>query len=68
MKFLGQLSQPNPHSPNKEPQQSDQVEVPPEVQLMELDIPEDISDLLDVPQEVMSDFDAWANDVLSYQF
>ena len=27
-----------------------------------------IPDLLDVPQELMSDFDAWAQDVLSYQF
>ena len=29
---------------------------------MELDIPEDISKLLDVPQIVMSDIDAWAHD------
>ena len=35
---------------------------------MELDIPEDIPDLFDIPEEVMSDFDASAQDVLSYQF
>ena len=35
---------------------------------MELDIQEDIPDLLDVPEEVISDFDVWAQDVLSYQF
>ena len=35
---------------------------------MELDIPGDMPELLDVPKEVMSDFDAWAHDALSYQF
>ena len=39
----------------------------PDYELMELDIPEDILDLLDVTGEVMSDFDDWAQDVLSYQ-
>ena len=39
------------------PQQPDQVEVSPESELMELDILEDIPDLLDVPGEVISDFD-----------
>ena len=34
---------------------------------MELNIPKDIPDLLDVPEEVMSDFDIWAQDLLSYQ-
>ena len=37
-------------------QQPDHVEVVPEFELMELDIPEDIPGLLDVPQEVISDF------------
>ena len=50
------------------PQQPDQVEVPPEFELMELGISEDLPDLFDVPQEVMSDFDAWTHDILSYQF
>ena len=45
-----------------------QVEVPQELKLMELDIPDDIPDFLNVPKEVMFDFDAWAQDVLSYQF
>ena len=50
------------------PQQPDQIAVLPEFEPMELDIPEDVPDLLDVPEDVMSDFDAWAQDVLSYQF
>ena len=50
------------------PQQPDQVEVFQEFEVLELDIPEDKTDLLDVPQEVMPDFDAWGQDVLSYQF
>ena len=44
------------------------MEVSPEFELMELDIPKDTPDLLDVPQEVMSDLDAWAQYVLRYQF
>ena len=60
--------QPNQGVPATLPQQPDQVEVSPQFELMELDIPEDIPDLLDVPKEVMSDFDAWALGVLSYQF
>ena len=35
---------------------------------MELDIPKDILDLLDVPEEVVSDFNAWVQDVLNYQW
>ena len=50
------------------PQQPDQVEVLPEFDMMDLDIPEDIPDLLDIPEEIISDFDAWAQDELSYQF
>ena len=38
--------------------QTDQGELPPEFELMELDNPEDIPDLLDVAEEVISDFDA----------
>ena len=41
--------------------------MPLDYELMELDILEDILDLLDIPEEVMSDFDAWAQDVLNYQ-
>ena len=50
------------------PKQPDQVKVPPEFELMELDITEVIPDLLDIPEEMMSDFDAWDQDVLGYQF
>ena len=42
--------------------------MPPDYELMEPDIPEDIPDLLDAPEEVMSEFDAWAQDVLNYQW
>ena len=34
---------------------------------MELDIPEDTSDLIDILEEVLSDFDAWAHNVLDYE-
>ena len=60
--------QPNKGVPATPPQQPDQVKVPQEFELMEPDIPENIPYLLDVPQEVMSYFDAWDHDVLSYQF
>ena len=33
---------------------------------MEIEILEDIPDLLDVPDEVLSDFEAWAQSVLDY--
>ena len=49
-------------------QQPNQVEVPWELELMELDIPDDIPDLIDIPKDIVSDFEAWAYDVLSYQF
>ena len=45
-----------------------QLQVPQELELKEFDILDDIPDLLDVVKEVMFDFDAWARDVLSYQF
>ena len=38
------------------------------MKLMELDILEDILDLLHIPEEMMSDLNAWAQDVLRYQF
>ena len=59
-----------PHSqkgvPASPPQH--QVEVNQELEQMELDIPGDILDLLDMSDEVMFDFDAWAQHELSYQF
>ena len=56
----------NQELPVTPPPQPNQVEMLPEYKLMELDILEDIPDLLDVPEEVMSDFDAWAQHILSY--
>ena len=63
-----QLLQLDQGIPAMSPQQPDQVEVPLHLKLMELDTTEDVPNLLDVPEEVMSDFDVWAQDVLSYQF
>ena len=40
--------------------------MPLDYKLMDLDILEDIPDLLDVQQNVMSNIDAWVQDVLSY--
>ena len=64
----------NPHpQPNQvqmpatPPPQPDQVEIPQEYELMELDAPEDIPDLVDVPEEVLSEFDARAHSVLNFQ-
>ena len=50
--------------PASKPPQPDQVEMPPD--LMELDILEDIPNLLDVPEEVISGFEAWVQSVLDY--
>ena len=55
---------PNQGVPAMPPQQPGQVERPPDV--LKLDIPESIPDLLDVPEEVISDFEAWAQSVLDY--
>ena len=60
-----QLNQELPVTPSPQP---DQVKMPLDYELMDLDILEDIPDLLDVPEHVMCDFDAWVQDVLSYQF
>ena len=59
-----QLNQELPVTP---PPQSDQVEMPSDYKLMDIDIPEDIPDLLDVLQDLMSDFNTWGQDVLSYK-
>ena len=76
MKSLGQPPNPHTHSlhqwpcptrvPAAPPQH--QLEVHQEAEQMELDIPDNIPDLLNVLEEVMFDFDAWAKDVLIYQF
>ena len=59
-----QVNQESPVIPSLQP---DQVEMPPDYELMDLDIPEDIPDLLDIPEDMISDFDAWVQDVSSYQ-
>ena len=48
-------------------QQPNQVEGTPELELMELDVLDDIPDLIDVPKDIVSDFEAWPHDVLTYQ-
>ena len=63
--LLSQLDQELPVTP---PPQPDQVEMLPDYELMDLDITEYILVLLNVPQNVMSDFNAWAQDVFSYQW
>ena len=48
--------------------QPDQVEMPPEPEHMNLDIPEDIPDLINIPEEILLDFESWAHSVLKYQW
>ena len=43
------------------PSQPDQVEMPPKTEHMDIDIQKDIPDLIDVPIEILSDFDSWAH-------
>ena len=50
------------------PPQSGQVEMHPEHELMELDILEDMPDLIDIPEEMLSDFDTLAHSVLNYEW
>ena len=67
MRYPGQQPHPTAQSrsaSNPIPPQPDQVEIP--LDLMELDIPGDMPDLIDVPEEVISDFDARAQNVLDY--
>ena len=59
--------QPNQGVPVTPSPQPDQVEMLPDYELMELDILEDIPDLVYIPEKMMSEFDDWAQDVLSYQ-
>ena len=35
---------------------------------MDIQIPEDLPDLIYVPEELLSDFDCWAHSVLDYQW
>ena len=58
--------QANQGVPATPPPQPNQIEIPLDHEPMELYIPEDIPDLIDVPEEVISDFDAWVQNVLVY--
>ena len=40
----------------------------PEPELMDKDNPEDIPDLIDVPEQILSDFAALAHSILDYQW
>ena len=53
--------QPHPHQPN-------QVEVPPEPEQMDIEILNDLPDVINVPEEVLSDLDYWTHSVLEYQW
>ena len=52
---------PSPATPGSQP---NQVEMPPEPENLDIDIPEDIPCLINVPEELLSDFDSWAHSVL----
>ena len=54
--------------PATPPPQPEQVEMPLQYELMELDIPEDMPDLIDFLEEVLLDFDVWAHSVLDYEW
>ena len=47
--------------------QPDEVKMPPKPEQMDIDIPEDLPHLINVPKELLSDFDSWACSVLDYQ-
>ena len=49
------LPQPDQGLPDTPSQQPNQVEVPPELELMELHVLDDIPDLIDVPKHIVSD-------------
>ena len=53
--------------PATPPPQPEQVEMSPQYELMESDIPEDMPDITDIQEEVLSDFDAWVHSVLDYE-
>ena len=44
-----------------------QVEMPPEPEQMDTEIPEDLPDLIDVLKELLSDIDSWAHSLLQNQ-
>ena len=58
--------QPNQGFPALPPQH--QLVMPLALDIKDLDEPNDIPDLIDVPKEIVLGFEALANDVLNYQF
>ena len=56
---------PRPATP---PPQSHQVKMPPKPEQMDMEIPEDLPDLTDVPEELLSDSNSWAHSVLEHQW
>ena len=59
---------PEPKQPALQPPQPNQVVMlPPVSENMDIDIPEDIPDFINIPEEILSDFDAWAHSVPKYQ-
>ena len=48
--------------------QPKQMEMPPEPEHVDIDIPVEIPDLIDVPEELLSDFDSWTHSILEYQW
>ena len=56
---------PRPTPPALQP---NQVEMPPVPENMNIDIQEDIPDLINIPEEILLDFDAWAHSVLKNQW
>ena len=55
---------PRPATP---PLQPIQEEVPPEAELMDVSIPYDLLDIIDVPEELYSDYESWVWSVLGNQ-
>ena len=56
---------PRPATP---PPQPNQVEIPPVPENMDIDILEGIPDLIDIPEEILQDFDVWKYSFLEYQW
>ena len=64
---IHQILCPTP-TPATPPLQPIPEEVPPEPEQMDMEILVDLPDIIDVPEEHLSDFDSWAHSVLEYQW
>ena len=58
---------PEPEQPATPTPQPEEVEMLPVPENMDIDIPEAIPDLINVPEDLLSDFDVWVQNVLEYQ-